>query len=126
MGPFLAFFGSCVLHPARPAPIAENLAPLSRAACEKAARAAVQADATEFESSAQEWGYRIGHQMYEAYLAGKIVPGGVRRLFLAHLDEPGLARKVCAAVITKLRSAVPTVPAAPSPMYPPFPHPELL
>jgi uncharacterized iron-regulated protein len=108
----LAYFGSRVLHPARPAPIAENLAPLSRAACEKAAQTAAQAGATEFESSAQEWGYRIGHQMYDAYLAGKIVPSGVRRLFLAHLDEPGLARKVCAAVIIKLRTAVRKAAAA--------------
>ena len=57
-----------------------------------------------FESSAREWGYRIGGQIYDAYLAGKIAPGGLRRLFLAHLDEPGLARKVCATVISKLRS----------------------
>jgi hypothetical protein len=108
----VAYFGSRVLHPARPAPIAESLAQLSRAACEKAAQAAARADATEFESAAQEWGYRIGHQMYDAYLAGKIVPDSVRRLFLAHLDEPGLARKVCAAVIAKLRSAVRKAAAA--------------
>jgi hypothetical protein len=108
----VAYFGSRVLHPARPAPITENLAQISRAACEKAAQAAARADATEFESAAQEWGYRIGHQMYDAYLAGKIVPNSVRHLFLAHLDKPGLARKVCAAVISKLRSAVPKAAAA--------------
>ena len=100
----VAYFGSRVLHPARPAPIAENFAQLSRAACEKAAQAAARADAAEFESAAQGWGYRIGHQMYDAYLAGKIAPSSVRRLFLAHLNEPGLARKACAAVIAKLRS----------------------
>jgi hypothetical protein len=50
-------------------------------------------------------GYRIGSQIYDAYLAGRVAPGGLRRLFLAHLDEPGLARKVCAAVIAKLRPA---------------------
>jgi len=111
----VAYFGSRVLHPARPAPITENLTQLSRAACEKAAQAAARADATEFESAAQEWGYRIGHQMYDAYLAGKVAPGSVRRLFLAHLDEPGLARKVCAAVITGLRSAAPKAAAASGP-----------
>ena len=41
---------------------------------------------------------------YDAYLAGKVAPSGLRRLFLAHLDEPGLARKVCTAVIAKLRT----------------------
>jgi hypothetical protein len=108
----VAYFGSRVLHPARPVPIAENVTQFSRSACEKAAQAAARADATEFQSAAQEWGYRIGHQMYDAYLAGKIVPSSVRRLFLAHLDKPGLARKVCAAVIAKLRSAVPKAAAA--------------
>ena len=57
------------------------------------------------ESTAQDLGYRIGSQIYDAYLAGKVAPSGLRRLFLAHLDEPGLARKVCATVIAKLRSA---------------------
>jgi hypothetical protein len=98
----VAYFGSRVLCPSRPAPSAD--AQLSRAACEKAAQAAVRADLCSFEASAQDWGFRIGSQMYDAYLAGKITPGGVRRLFLAHLNEPGLARKVCATVISKLRA----------------------
>jgi len=49
-------------------------------------------------------GCRIGNQIYDAYLAGKVAPSGLRRLFLAHLDEPGMARKVCTAVLGKLRS----------------------
>ena len=99
----LAYFGSRVLYPSRPVPESET-SQLSRAACEKAAQAAVRADASKFESSAQAWGFRIGSQIYDAYLAGKVAPSGVRRLFLAHLSEPGLARKVCATVISKLRS----------------------
>jgi hypothetical protein len=100
----VAYFGSRVLHPSRPAQENGDLPQLSRAGCEKAARIAAQADTEMFESGAQQWGYLIGQQIYEAYLAGKVAPGGVRRLFLAHLDEPGLARKVCATVIAKLRS----------------------
>jgi hypothetical protein len=46
----------------------------------------------------------MGSQIYDAYLAGKVAPSGLRRLFLAHLNEPGLARKVCATVIAKLRA----------------------
>jgi hypothetical protein len=46
----------------------------------------------------------MGRRIYDAYLAGKVTPGGLRRLFLAHLDDPGQARKVCIAVIAKLRS----------------------
>jgi len=99
----VAYFGARVLHPSHPAAPADD-SHLSRAACEKTAQAAVRADGDKFESSAQELGYRIGSQIYAAYLAGKVTPGGLRRLFLAHLDEPGIARKVCAAVIAKLRA----------------------
>jgi hypothetical protein len=100
----VAYFGSRVLYPSRPAPDSADVPPLSRAACEKAALTAARGDKNRLESDAQELGYRIGSQIYDAYLAGKVAPRGLRRLFLAHLDEPGAARKVCAAVIAKLRS----------------------
>lgn len=99
----VAYFGSRVLHPSRPAPEAHE-SQLSRAALEKSAHAALRAAEDKWEDSAQEWGYRIGTEIYSAYLAGKIAPSGLRRLFLAHLDEPGMARKVCAAVIARLRA----------------------
>ena len=79
---------------------------MSRAALEKAAQTALRADAEKFESIAQDWGYRLGSQLYDVYLAGKVKPSGLRRLFLTHLDEPGLARKVCTAVIAKIRAAM--------------------
>jgi hypothetical protein len=69
------------------------------------AQAAARADKVKLDAGAQELGYRIGSQIYDAYLAGKVAPSGLRRLFLAHLDQPGQARKVCTAVIAKLRSA---------------------
>jgi hypothetical protein len=78
---------------------------LSRATLEKAAQVAIRGNAEKFDSTAQDWGYRIGSQVYDAYLAGKVRPSGLRRLFLAHLDQPGEARKVCTAVIARLRSA---------------------
>jgi hypothetical protein len=99
----VAYFGSRVLDPSRPAPDDDGTL-LSRAACEKAAQFAAQADAGERESSAQVWGYRIGSRIYDAYLSGKVATSGVRRLLLAHLSEPGMARKVCIAVIARLRS----------------------
>lgn len=98
----VAYFGSRILYPSRPAPA--DSSPLSRAACEKTAQAAGRADRSKFEASAQELGYRIGTQIYDAYLAGKVAPSSLRRLFLIHLAEPGIARKVCATVIAKLRS----------------------
>ena len=99
----VAYFGSRILYPSRPAPD-DGEQMLSRAACEKAARRAVETDGDEFDTSAMEWGYRMGAQIYESYLAGRVTPAAVRRLFLIHLDEPGVARKACAAVIAKLRA----------------------
>jgi hypothetical protein len=100
----VAYFGSRVLYPSRPVPENGALGMLSRAACTKAARAAAAAGGDELDSSAQEWGYRIGSEIYDAYLAGKVTPRGLRRLFLLRLDQPGVGRKVCAAVISKLRA----------------------
>ncbi len=99
----VAYFGSRVLYPSRPAPD-DSSSPLSRAACEKAAQSAAGGDENKFESITQDLGHRLGCQIYDAYLAGKVAPSGLRRLFLAHLREPGLARKVCTAVIAKLRA----------------------
>jgi len=101
----VADFGSRVLYPSRPTPAAGELPPLSRAGCEKAAQAAVRSESGTFESVAQDLGCRIGSQIYDVYLAGKITPSNLRRLFLARLEEPGMARKICAAVIVKLRGA---------------------
>jgi uncharacterized iron-regulated protein len=100
----IAYFGSRVLYPSRPAPVDDN-ALLNRAAIEKAAQAAARGENGNFESAALELGQRLGSQVYDAYLAGKLAPSGLRRLFLAHLQEPGLARKVCGAVISKLRAS---------------------
>jgi hypothetical protein len=101
----VAYVGSRVIYPARPAPEMEDFPGLSRAGIERAVEAAIRIDAVKFESTAQEWGYRIGSRIYRAYLAGKVKPSGLRRLFLAHLEKPGSARKVCTAVIARIRSA---------------------
>jgi hypothetical protein len=101
----VAYFGSRVLYPARLAPDADGAFSLSRAACEKAAQSAIRADDEKFDAITQEWGYRLGSMIYDAYLAGRVKPSGLRRLFLARLNEPGLARKVCTAVMARVRSA---------------------
>ncbi len=82
----------------------EDSPALTRAAIEKAAQAAIRSGVEKLESPAQDWGYRIGSQLYATYLAGKVKPSGLRRLFLAHLDQPGSARKVCTAVLARIRS----------------------
>jgi hypothetical protein len=101
----VAYFGSRVLYPSRPAPQVEDARTLSRTACEKAAQAAIRADAEKFESITQDWGYRMGAQIYNVYLTGKVKPSGLRRLLLAHIEKPGDARKVCTAVLAKIRAA---------------------
>jgi hypothetical protein len=100
----VAYFGSRVLYPARPAAEMANSFSPSYAACERAALAAIRRDDEDMiEAASQEWGYRLGSMLYDAYLAGKATPSGLRRLFLAHLDELGAARKICKAVIAKVR-----------------------
>jgi hypothetical protein len=101
----VAYFGSSVLCPSRHAEHGEEEFPLSRTACEKAAQAALRGDRGKFESSASDWGHGIGAQIYQAYLAGRVKKSGLRRLFLSHLGEPGIARKVCVAAMAKLRAA---------------------
>jgi hypothetical protein len=93
----VAYFGSRILYPSRPGADYVDGSPLTRAALEKAARG-------DGGNIAQEFGYRIGDQIYDAYLAGKVKPRALRRLFLARLDEPGMARKVCTAVMARLRA----------------------
>jgi hypothetical protein len=101
----VAYFGSRVLYPSRPSPDMEDFPVLSRAAIEKAAQTAIRGEDEKLASITQDWGYRIGSHIYSVYLAGKVKPSGLRRLFLAHLDKPSAARKVCAAVIAKIRNA---------------------
>jgi hypothetical protein len=101
----VGYLGSRILHPSRPAPDTAGCPTLSRAAYEKAAQEAIRTDAEKFYAITQAFGYTLGSQMYSVYLAGKVKPSGLRRLFLAHLDKPGAARKVCTAVIARVRSA---------------------
>jgi hypothetical protein len=99
----VAYFGSRVLHPSREEAAPDD-SPLSRAACERAALESIRMDDEAFESNTRQWGYQIGRAIYANYLAGRVKPSGLRRLFLAHLEEPGTARKVCTAVIARVRA----------------------
>jgi hypothetical protein len=71
----IAYFGSRVLYPSRPAPVTDN-GPLKRAAIDKIAQAAARGQES-VEPTALELGQRIGSQIYDAYLAGKVAPGGL-------------------------------------------------
>jgi hypothetical protein len=100
----VGYFGSRVLYPARPASGVEHLMALSFNALEKAASVAVRSGEEIEKSIAKAWGYRLGSMLYDSYLAGRVKPAGLRRLFLAHLHEPGVARQVCKDLISRVRS----------------------
>jgi uncharacterized iron-regulated protein len=97
----LAYFGSRVLYPAR-APICKD--DLTRAACEKLAEEAAHSPRAKFDCAAQEFGYALGSKLYDSYLAGRVTRGALRRFFLADLESPDCARKVCLRVVSGLRA----------------------
>lgn len=98
----VAYLGSRILYPSRPAPEVDDAFTLTRIACEKAALAAARSGDEKLDAAARLWGDSLGSKIYDAYLAGRVKPSGLRRLFLAHLHEPGLARKVCTAVMARV------------------------
>jgi len=136
----LAFFGSRVLYPARPAFRDADLAELSdliREDLEQQTSLAFPdaAEALDFLAAhrelerarqksrgAPEWltrafaftgrkyeyvteqlGYLAGNDLYDAYLQGRLTPAALRKLFLAHVDEPGVARETYLQLISRLR-----------------------
>ena len=101
----LAYFGSRVLYPARPAISDEEACEFSRAACERHMHDALHSDRNKFDAIAQKLGYTLGSQLYDAYLRGCVSRSVLRHLFLARLEEPGKARRTCWEVAGKVRTS---------------------
>jgi hypothetical protein len=101
----LAYFGSRVLYPARPAVSGQAACEFSRAACERLMRDALHSDRNKFDSIAQKLGYTLGSQLYDAYLRGCVSRSVLRHLFLARIEDPGKARKMCWEVARKIRAS---------------------
>jgi len=101
----LAYFGSRVLYPARPAIADQEACDFSRAACERLMRDALRGDRSKFDSIAQRLGYTLGSQLYDAYLRGSVSRSVLRHLFLAKIDEPSEARRICFEVARKVRGS---------------------
>ena len=101
----LAYFGSRVLYPARPAVSDQEECEFSRAACERYMQDALRGDRNRFDSVAQKLGYTLGSQLYDAYLRGCVSRSVLRHLFLARIEEPGRARQVCFEVVRKIRAS---------------------
>lgn len=126
----LAFFGSRVLYPARPAFRDADLAELSDLTREDLEQQTSlsfpeAADALDFLAAHREFectrphsrlaperltqafaftgrkyeyvseklGYLAGNDLYDAYLEGRLTPAALRRLFLTHVEEPGVVRE---------------------------------
>jgi predicted nucleic acid-binding Zn finger protein len=136
----LAFFGSRVLYPARPAFRDADLNELSDLIREDLEQqtALPYSDAVEaldflaahrefgrsgqksrlapdsltrafaftgrkYEYVTEQLGYLAGNDLYDAYLEGRLAPAALRKLFLAHIDESGVARDVYFHRISRLR-----------------------
>jgi heme-binding uptake protein ChaN (Tiki superfamily) len=100
----LAYFGSRVLYPARPAePAFEGSTP-SPQVCKKLLHDALRAERAEFDATAQKLGYALGSELYDAYLRGSVSPTVLRHWFLSHIEEPGKAAKTFTEILHKARS----------------------
>jgi hypothetical protein len=99
----LAYFGSRVLYPARPAVRDDDGTELSRATCDKLTQEALRGGRDKFDSVAQQLGYMMGSDLYDAYVRGCVSRRVLRKLFLAHIDAPGEARETCREVFRRIR-----------------------
>ena len=48
-------------------------------------------------------GYLTGTDLYDAYLEGRLTTPALRKLFLIHIEHPGVARDAYLQLKTKLR-----------------------
>jgi heme-binding uptake protein ChaN (Tiki superfamily) len=92
----LAYFGSRILYPARPAGSEQARQPLPRTAPDYRRK--------KFDASAQVLGYMLGSSLYEAYLEGSVSTATIRRLFLTHIEQPGRAKQTYFELATKLNA----------------------
>jgi len=126
----LAFFGSRILYPTRPALRDADLAELfdvTREDLELQASLpfADAVDALDFltqhraedlrcsqapacngrkyEYIAEQLGYLTGNDLYDAYLEGRLTTAALRKLFLAHIELPGAARESYVQLRARLR-----------------------
>ena len=127
----LAFFGSRILHPARPAlrdidianlfdvtredlehqtslPFADAVETLDfliqhREQDSRAAQAPAFTG-RKYEYVAEQLGYLTGNDLYDAYLEGRLTTAALRKLFLTHIEQPGVACEAYVRLRTRLRS----------------------
>jgi hypothetical protein len=128
----LAFFGSRILYPARPALRDADLADLFDVTREDLEHQtslpfveAVEAldfvteqrahdfqdpytpafSGHKYEYVAEQLGYLAGNDLYDAYVQGRLTTPALRKLFLAHIELPGVALDAYLQLRTRLRSS---------------------
>ena len=127
----LAFFGSRILHPARPAlrdtdianlfdvtredlehqtslPFADAVEALDflteHREHDSCAAQAPPFTGRKYEYAAEQLGYLTGNDLYDAYLEGRLTTAALRKLFLTHIEQPSMARAAYVRLRTRLRS----------------------
>jgi hypothetical protein len=101
----LAYFGSRVLYPPRPALEDQDGINVSPKFCEKLAQEAMTGDRKTFDENAQRLGCRLGSELYDAYLRGSVSRSVLRHLFLTHIEEPGKAGRACKEIVRRIGSS---------------------
>lgn len=56
-----------------------------------------------YEYLTERLGLLVGNDLYDAYLDGRLNPAGLRKLFLAHIEQPGIARETYFQLNRRLR-----------------------
>ena len=127
----LACFGSRILHPARPALRDADIAELFEVTREDLEHQtslpfvdAVEAldfliqhreqdsrtaqapafTGRKYEYVVEQLGSLTGNDLYDAYLEGRLTTAALRKLFLTHIEQPGVARKAHIQLRTRLSS----------------------
>jgi len=129
----LAFFGSRILHPTRPVVRDSDLDELSdvtredleqqtslsfvdalealdflvqqrRGAAHDSPTHAPTFSGRKYEYVVEQLGCLTGNDLYDAYLEGRLNCAALRKLFLTHIEEPGVARQAYLQLRTRLNS----------------------
>jgi hypothetical protein len=101
----LAYFGSRVLYPARPAVRNPEGCSFSAKFCQRFMQEGMHGDRAHFDALAQKLGYRLGSELYDAYLRGTVSRTALRQFFLAHMEAPGEAWSVLDDIRRKIASS---------------------
>ena len=124
----LAFFGSRILYPARPAwrdsdvtelfevtredleqqtglPFAQALEALDFLMQHRAGEGLEVPDYDDgkYEYIVKQLGFLTGNDLYDGYLAGRVTAAALRKLFLTHIESPGVARETYGQLRKRLR-----------------------